>query len=75
VWQNSFTRLSVKFIKIELVNFYIYIKESKLSVFVNFLNDAKKQYLSSDKFIQSLNEEGIIAFLFLIKINNLDLNK
>ncbi len=42
---------------------------------MNFLNDAKKQYLSSDKFIQSLNEEGITAFLLLMQINNLDLNK
>lgn len=34
-------------------------KEPKLSFFLNFLNDSKKQFLTNDKFVQSLNEEGI----------------
>ena len=43
--------------------------ETKLTNFLTFINDAKKQFLASDKFIQTLNEEGthIIHIFFNIK--------
>ena len=48
--------------------------ETKLTNFLTFINDAKKQVLANDKFIQTLNEEGTHIFFNIKHMKGLRLN-